>query len=117
MLPIKAWDIVVCRSSRNSNDVIHLNKVERVTKTLIILEWWTKAKKLNESIAFSDFRKYSVASKEDFAKVEEQKIDTIVNNWFYDKKFSLEEKKKIYELLLKEEWNNEWRVSNTFYQS
>lgn len=75
------------------------DEVERITKTLIITKEWRRlANWWYYWVEKSNYRLHQLLTDEILKDNERIERENKIENWFYDKKFTLEEKIKIYEL-------------------
>ena len=103
---LQIWDKIYHKNTwglNNDTPRFYFEEIERITKTLIITKSWERLKNFwDYALKIFDKRpseKYTLVTEEALKEYEESKYNSKVNNWFYETKFSLDEKKKIYELL------------------
>ncbi len=102
---LKIWDKIYYKYNRFWWDyTYYFDEVERITKTLIITKAWKRLSNhwsywinRKQSNYIPDDYYYLLTDEilEDFKKVEKERE---IRNWFDNKKFTLEEKIKVYNL-------------------
>lgn len=99
---LKVWDKIYTKHLRFWGWYWYVfDEVERITKTLIITKEWRRlANWWYYWVEKSNYRngKYQLLTDEILKDNERIERENKIENWFYDKKFTLEEKIKIYEL-------------------
>lgn len=100
---LKVWDKIYNKYLRFWGWYWYIfDEVERITKTLIITKKWKRLKNRwyywEKTGSFNWNYKYELLTDEILKDNERIERENKIENWFYDKKFTLEEKIKIYEL-------------------